>query len=103
VPAQVAADWRGCIDGLGGGWTIRIHQSRQMLYVDAGDSGSEILARASRLRGREIKLSVGGLVGGRPGNLLLTGRAEGARIAGRVRSFDGQTEEEPIWSATRVQ
>ncbi|MEJ2175957.1 MAG: hypothetical protein P8Y76_13900, partial [bacterium] len=59
--------------------------------------------RASRLRGRELKLVVSGLVGGRPMNLLLAGRIEGARVEGRARTFDGQTEGERQWSATRVQ
>jgi len=103
VPAQVAGVWHGRIEGLGGEWILRIRQTYQVLDVDARESGREILVRASRLRGREIKLVTSGLVGGKPRNLLLTGRVEGTRIAGFARSFDGQVEEERAWSATRVQ
>jgi len=103
VPAQVAGEWRGRIEGLGGEWLIRIRQTYQMLDLDARESGREMLVRASRLRGREIKLVVSGLVGGKPRNLLLSGTVEGTRITGSARSFDGQTEEERAWSATRVQ
>lgn len=103
VPAQVAGEWRGRIEGLGGEWVLRIRQTYQMLDVDARESGREILVRASRLRGREIKLVTSGLVGGKPRNLLLTGQVEGSRIAGQARGFDGQVEEERAWSATRVQ
>lgn len=103
VPAQAAGEWRGRIEGLGGEWRIRIRQTYQMLDVQADESGRELVVRASRLRGREIKLAVSGLVGGRPMNLLLAGRIEGARVEGRARMFDGQTEDERQWSATRVQ
>jgi SAM-dependent methyltransferase len=101
VPAQVAGEWRGRIDGLSGEWRIRIRQVYQMLDVEADESGRELVVRASRLRGREIKLVVSGLVGGRPMNLLLAGRVDGARIEGRARTFDGQTEDERAWRATR--
>lgn len=101
VPAQVAGEWRGSIEGLGGEWRIRIRQTYQMLDVEADVSGRELVVRASRLRGREIKLVVSGLVGGQPMNLLLAGRVEGARIEGRARTFDGQTEDERVWRATR--
>ena len=103
VPAQAAGEWRGRVEGLGGEWRIRIRQTYQMLNVDADESGRELVVRASRLRGREIKLVVSGLVGGRPMNLLLAGRIDGARIEGRARTFDGQMEDERKWSATRVQ
>jgi len=103
VPAQAAGEWRGRVEGLGGEWRIRIRQTYQMLNVDADESGRELVVRASRLRGREIKLVVSGLVGGRPMNLLLAGRVDGARIEGRARTFDGQMEDERKWSATRVQ
>lgn len=103
VPAQAAGDWRGRIDGLGGEWQIRIRQSYQMLEVEAFEAGRELVVRAARLRGREITLVVSGLVGGRPMNLLLAGRVEGARIEGRARTFDGQAEEQRAWRATRVQ
>jgi len=102
VPVQAAGDWRGRIDGLGGEWAIRIRQRFQMLEVEARESGHEILVRASRLRGREIKLVVSGLVGGRPMNLLLSGRVDGERIEGRARTFDGQMEDERGWRATRI-
>ncbi|HSH07587.1 MAG TPA: methyltransferase domain-containing protein [Burkholderiales bacterium] len=103
VPAQAAGAWRGRVEGLGGEWRIRIRQTHQMLEVEADESGRELVVRASRLRGREIKLVVSGLVGGRPMNLLLAGRVEGARIEGRARTFDGQTEDERKWIATRIQ
>jgi SAM-dependent methyltransferase len=101
VPAQVAGEWRGRIEGLGGEWRIRIRQTYQMLDVEADESGRALALRASRLRGREIKLVVSGLVGGQPMNLLLVGRVDGARIEGRARTFDGQREDERAWRATR--
>jgi SAM-dependent methyltransferase len=103
VPAQAAGEWRGRVEGLGGEWRIRIRQTYQMLDVEADESGRELVVRASRLRGAEIKLVVSGLVGGRPMNLLLAGRIDGARIEGQARTFDGQTEDERKWRATRVQ
>jgi len=101
VPARAAGDWRGRIDGIGGALRLRIRQDHQQLEVDADEDGRELFVRASRLRGDEIKLVVSGLVGGRPMNLLLAGRVDGARIAGKARSFDAHTEDERTWSATR--
>jgi hypothetical protein len=101
VPAQVAGEWRGRIEGLGGEWRMRVRQTYQRLDVEADVSGRALVVRASRLRGGEVKLAVSGLVGGQPMNLLLAGRVEGARIEGRARTFDGQTEDERAWRATR--
>ena len=86
----------------GGRWTFRIAQRFQELEVEAGAEGRDLLVHASRLRGREIKLAVTGIVGGRAWNHLFVGQIEGERISGRLRVSDGNQTRSYPWTATRV-
>ena len=101
VPARAEGRWRADVPQHGGRWTFRIAQRFQELEVETGAGGRDLLVHASRLRGREIKLAVTGIVGGRAWNHLFEGQIEGGRIAGRLRVSDGNQTRSYPWTATR--
>ena len=102
VPARAEGRWRADVPQHGGRWTFRIAQRFQELEVETGAGGRDLLVHASRLRGREIKLAVTGIVGGRAWNHLFVGQIEGERISGRLRVSDGNQTRSYPWMATRV-
>src|SRR4051812_36386452 len=101
VPADAAGRWTAELPQHGGRWTMRIRQRYQMLEVDAATQGRDLLVRASRLRGDEIKLVVTGLVGDHAWHHLFVGRIDGERIAGEVTISDGNGRKTYPWNATR--
>src|SRR5882672_5492426 len=58
VPADAAGRWTAEVPQHGGRWALRISQRYQMLEVEAATQGRDLLVRASRLRGDEIKLVI---------------------------------------------
>ena len=79
-----------------------IKQNFQMLEIDAEAQGRDVLVRASRLRGEEIKMVVTGVVGARAWHHLFHGRIEGNRISGTLTVSDGQEQRSYPWNATRA-
>jgi hypothetical protein len=73
-----------------------------VLEVEAGAQGRELLVRASRLRGNEIKLVVTGVVGERAWHHLFSGHIDGERIAGELEVSDGNQKRTYPWNASRV-
>jgi methylase of polypeptide subunit release factors len=102
VPADASGSWRSEIPGHGGEWRFAITQRHQMLEAQALVAGRELVVRGSRLRGREIKLVVTGLVGARPWHQVFDGVIEGDRISGEVTISDGNNKRTLPWNATRV-
>jgi len=103
VPADARGRWVSEVPQHGGRWTFDIAQRFQQLEVDVRAQGRELLVRASRLRGTEIKLAVTGIVGAHAWNHLFAGRIDGGRIAGELTISDGnQTRTQP-WTAQRQQ
>jgi hypothetical protein len=103
VPADARGRWVSEVPGHGGRWTFDIAQRFQELTVDVRAGGRDLLVRASRLRGDEIKLAVTGIVGARAWNHLFAGRIEGGRIAGELTISDGVHTRTYPWQATRAQ
>lgn len=103
VPADARGRWLSEVPLHGGRWTFDIAQRFQELEVDVRAQGRELLVRASRLRGAEIKLAVTGLVDGHAWNHLFAGRIDGARIAGELTVSDGEHTRTQPWTATRAQ
>ena len=103
VPADARGRWVSEVPQHGGGWTFDIAQRFQELEVDVRAGGRDLLVRASRLRGDEIKLVVTGIVGARAWNHLFVGRIEGGRIAGELTLSDGEHTRTYPWRATRAQ
>jgi SAM-dependent methyltransferase len=103
VPADARGRWVSDVPGHGGRWTFDIAQRFQELTVDVRAQGRDLLVRASRLRGDEIKLAVTGIVGTRAWNHLFAGRVDGARIAGELTISDGEHTRIYPWQATRAQ
>lgn len=101
VPASVAGTWRAEVPGYGANWTFRIAQTFQQLEADVSATGRDLLVRARRLRGAEIKLSVTGVVNGRAANHLFAGTVEGDRIRGEMRMYNGTEERSYPWTAIR--
>lgn len=102
VPADAAGTWISEIPAHGGLWRFGIAQRYQVLEVEAGTEGRELLVRASRLRGEEIKLVVTGVVRGSPWHHLFSGHVDGDRIAGELTVSDGNQQRTYPWNASRV-
>lgn len=103
VPADARGRWVSEVPQHGGRWSFDIAQRFQELEVDVRAQGRDLLLRASRLRGAEIKLAVTGVVGTRAWNHLFAGRVEDGRIAGELTVSDGEHTRTYPWQATRVQ
>jgi SAM-dependent methyltransferase len=102
VPADARGTWMSEVPQHGGKWKMEIQQKFQMLDIDATAQGRDLLVRASRLRGEEIKMVVTGIIGARAWHHLFVGRIDGNRIAGTLTVSDGQTQRSYPWSATRA-
>ena len=77
VPADASGVWVGEVPGHGGLWRFGIEQRYQVMEVAAVGEGREMVVRASRLRGNEIKLVVIG-----PEAPLVEGLADALRAEG---------------------
>jgi SAM-dependent methyltransferase len=101
VPADVAGSWTSRL-AHGGDWSFRIGQHYQVLDVAAVAQGRELVVRASRLRGEEIKIVATGLVDGQAWHHLFVGAVRGDRIAGEVTVSNGNVRRTLPWNATRA-
>ena len=101
VPTDARGRWVSEVPQHGGRWTFDIAQRFQELDVGARAQGRELLVRASRLRGTEIKLAVTGLVGARAWNHFFEGEIDGDRIRGHLNISDGNQTRTVPWTAQR--
>jgi SAM-dependent methyltransferase len=101
VPADARGRWVSDVPAHGGRWSFALAQHFQALEGDVRAQGRDLLVRASRLRGDEIKLAVTGVVGARAWNHLFEGRIDGDRIAGRLTISDGNQTRTYPWTARR--
>jgi SAM-dependent methyltransferase len=101
VPADAAGRWTSDLGAHGGPWRFQIAQQFQVLDVHASAEGRDLLVRASRLRGDEIKLVVTGLVAGHAWHHLFVGRMTGDAISGEVTLSDGNETKRLPWKAAR--
>jgi SAM-dependent methyltransferase len=102
VPAQAAGMWTSDIPQHGGRWRFDVKQKFQVMEIEAEAQGRDVLVRASRLRGDEIKVVVTGIVGVRAWHHLFEGRIAGDRIAGTLTVSDGNQRRGYPWNATRA-
>jgi SAM-dependent methyltransferase len=102
VPADAKGVWTSEISAHGGKWNFRIQQKFQMLDVDVGAQGRDLLVRNTRLRGEEIKLIVTGIVNGRAWHHYFVGTLKDDRIAGELTVSDGNNRRSFPWTATRA-
>ena len=102
VPADAKGSWTSEIPAHGGKWNFRIKQHFQMLDVDVGAQGRDLLVRNTRLRGEEIKLIVTGIVNGRAWHHYFVGTLKDERIAGELTVSDGNNRRSFPWTATRA-
>jgi hypothetical protein len=86
----------------GGPWRFSIAQKFQVLDVNAAAQGRDLLVRASRLRGEQIKLVVAGVVNDHAWHHLFTGALRGERIDGQVTVSDGNVTKVHPWHASRA-
>jgi len=103
VPADAHGVWSSDLGEHGGPWRFNIAQKFQVLDVHAAAQGRDLLVRASRLRGKEIKLVVTGVVNDHAWHHLFTGTLRGERIDGQVTVSDGNATKVHPWRATRAQ
>jgi SAM-dependent methyltransferase len=103
VPADARGRWSSELPQHGGRWTFDIAQRFQQLEVDVRAQGRDLLVRASRLRGTEIKLALTGIVGAHAWNHFFEGRIDGDRIRGRLSISDGNQTRTYPWTAQRQQ
>jgi methylase of polypeptide subunit release factors len=102
VPADASGTWMSEVPAHGGKWKLQIKQKFQMLDIDAAAQGRDLLVRASRLRGEEIKVIVTGIVNGRAWHHYFVGTLRGDRITGEVSVSDGNNKRSFPWTATRT-
>jgi SAM-dependent methyltransferase len=102
VPAEAAGIWISEVPAHGGTWRMRVKQKYQVLDIDAVAEGRDLLVRASRLRGEEIKIVVTGIVGKRAWHHLFVGTIHDDRITGELSVSDGNERRSYPWQATRA-
>jgi SAM-dependent methyltransferase len=102
VPADAAGLWTAELPMHGGTWRLRIKQKFQMLDIDAAAQGRDLLVRASRLRGEEIKVIVTGIVNGRAWHHYFVGAVKDDRISGELTVSDGNNKRSFPWTASRA-
>ena len=102
VPADAKGAWTSEIPAHGGKWNFRIKQHYQMLDVEVGAQGRDLLVRNTRLRGEEIKMVITGLVGARAWHHYFVGTLKDDRIAGELTVSDGNNRRSFPWTATRA-
>jgi len=102
VPADAAGLWTAELPMHGGTWRLRIKQKFQMLDIDAAAQGRDLLVRASRLRGEEIKVIVTGIVNGRAWHHYFVGVLKDDRISGELTVSDGNNKRSFPWTAIRA-
>ena len=101
VPADVRGTWRSDLPDRGGHWRFQIGQAYQQLEVAAHAGAAEQVVRGTRLRGREIRMVMSGIVGSRPATEAFVGRVEGDRIEGVATITDGEDSRTVPWTARR--
>ena len=101
VPADAAGAWTTDLAAHGGRWRFQVAQKFQVLDVNARAEGRDLLVRASRLRGDEVKLVVTGLIAGHAWHHLFVGRITGDAITGELTLSDGATTKKLPWKAAR--
>jgi len=102
VPADVSGRWASELPLHGGSWRWQLKQHYQMLEVEATAERRDLLVRASRLRGDEIKLVVTGVIGGHAWHHLFAGKIHGNQITGEVAVSDGNERKTHPWRAART-
>src|SRR5687768_13834162 len=102
VPADASGTWTSEVPAHGGKWKLEIKQKFQMLDIDAAAQGRDLLVRASRLRGEEIKVIVTGIVNGRAWHHYFVGAVKGERISGELTVSDGNNKRSFPWTASRA-
>jgi SAM-dependent methyltransferase len=102
VPADASGTWTSEVPAHGGKWKLQIKQKFQMLDIDAAAQGRDLLVRASRLRGEEIKMIVTGIVNGRAWHHYFVGAVKGDRISGELTVSDGNNKRSFPWTASRA-
>ncbi len=101
VPADAHGVWSSDLGEHGGPWRFDIVQKFQVLDVNAAAQGRDLLVRASRLRGDELKLVVTGLIRGHAWHHLFVGKMAGNQITGEVTVSDGEQKRTYPWTANR--
>jgi SAM-dependent methyltransferase len=102
VPADASGTWTSEVPAHGGKWKLQIKQKFQMLDIDAAAQGRDLLVRASRLRGEEIKVIVTGIVNGRAWHHYFVGAVKGDRISGELTVSEGNNKRSFPWTASRA-
>jgi SAM-dependent methyltransferase len=103
IPADARGRWVAEVPQHGGTWEFDISQSYQSIEVSAkvGGGSRDLTVRGTRLRGREVRMLVTGLVGNRAWNHFFKGTISGDRMTGEVLVSDGDQQRTIPWTATR--
>jgi SAM-dependent methyltransferase len=101
VPADVRGEWHSELSEEGAAWRFNIGQTYQALQIAASAGGHEQRVRGNRLRGKELRMVVTGVVGTRAWNHAFRGTVNGDRIEGTVTISNGESSRTIPWLATR--
>lgn len=102
VPADMHGNWTWAFADHGGQWRFDIGQQFQAVRVQARAGRQDLVVRATRLRGREIRMLVTGLVDGRAWNHFFKGTIEGDEIRGEVLVSNGERQRTLPWIAKKT-
>jgi SAM-dependent methyltransferase len=102
VPADARGTWRSRLPEHGGDWQFQVTQKYQIIDVAAHAAGREQSVRGMRLRGREIRLVMSGIVASRPSTQVFRGQVQGDRIEGQVTITNGEETRTLPWTAQRA-
>jgi len=101
VPADARGRWTFDLPAHGGRWRLDIAQKYQVLEVTARVASGDMLMRAARMRGEEIRVALTGVLAGKAWNYLFRGRLAAGRIEGELRISDGNVNRTFPWKAER--
>jgi len=102
VPADVRGTWESNLPAHGGHWRFTIAQEYQALDVSASAGAQEQVVRGTRLRGKEIRLVMTGVVAGKPSTQRFHAIVQGDTMKGDVTITNGETTRTLPWTAKRT-
>jgi len=103
IPADARGKWLFDIPQHGGRWEFNVSQEYQVLEVAPRVAAGDLLMRAARMRGEEIRVVLTGVLRGKAWNYLFRGRLAAGRIEGEMRISDGEINRTYPWQAERQQ
>src|SRR5262249_50093370 len=101
VPADVQGKWTVDLPEHGGRWEFSFKQTHQMLDAEVKIANGQVVVRGARVRGKELRIDVTGVVAGKVWNHQFRGDILDGRVEGELRLTDGEVGRTIPWRAIR--